>query len=188
MGTGIEKEAQTHIFEPFFTTKEQGKGSGLGLSTVYGIVKQNKGYITVYSEPEMGSSFKIYIPKIIEEDTAFHNTGRPSLPHGSETVLLVDDDDLVRKMTASMLKKLGYHVIACESPLKAISLCCEKKNDIDLLFTDVVMPEINGAALKEKIRAIKPEIKVLFMSGYTSNVIAHHAILEDDVEFIPKPF
>ena len=187
-GMGMTKETRTHIFEPFFTTKEPGKGSGLGLSTVYGIVKQNNGYITVYSEPEMGTTFKIYIPKLMEKSSAFKKGDKVVYPKGSETVLLVEDDDLVRKMTAIMLKKLGYHVVVSESPLKAISLCRDSDNAIDLLLTDVVMPEMNGAALKEKIIAINPDIKVLFMSGYTSNIIAHHGVLEEGVEFIQKPF
>ena len=187
-GIGMDKRTQSQIFEPFFTTKDPSKGSGLGLSTVYGIVKQNNGYIAVYSEPQMGTSFKIYIPQIADKNAPYKKTGIKDLPRGSETILLVDDDEMVRKMTAAMLEKLGYKVIVADSPIKAILMCRENKTGIDLLLTDVMMPEMTGVELKTEILAIEPDVKVLFMSGYTANIIARQGVLEDSVEFMPKPF
>jgi PAS domain S-box-containing protein len=187
-GAGMKKETQSHIFEPFFTTKEVGKGTGLGLATVYGIVKQNGGYINVYSELGRGTTFKIYIPRIMEEDEVRKNTEEVPLASGSGTVLLVEDDDMVRRMTSAMLKKIGYKVIAAETPLNALSYCEKENMRIDILLTDVVMPKMSGKELRDKIKAIRPDIKVLFMSGYTADVILHHGVIDEGVYFVQKPF
>ena len=187
-GTGMEKETLSRIFEPFFTTKEVGKGTGLGLATIYGIVKQNGGYINVYSEPGKGTTFKIYIPRIMEEDEVIEKTEEVSLASGSETVLLVEDDDMVRRMTSAMLKKIGYKVVTAETPLEALSFCEKKDKHIDILLTDVVMPEMSGKDLRDKIKAMRPDIKVLYMSGYTADIILHHGVIDKGVYFVQKPF
>jgi two-component system cell cycle sensor histidine kinase/response regulator CckA len=186
-GAGMDKEILSHIFEPFFTTKEVGKGTGLGLATVYGIVKQNNGFINVYSEPGRGTTFKIYIPRIRGEEITEKNE-ETIVAKGTGTVLLVEDNVMVRGMTTAVLKELGYTVLVAETPQNALSLCESKDTTIDLLMTDVVMPEMNGTELRDKIRAIRPEIKVLFMSGYTSNVIVHRGVLGEGVQFVQKPF
>ncbi len=183
-----DMETITHIFEPFFTTKEVGKGTGLGLATVYGIVKQNNGFINLYSEPGLGTTFKIYIPGFVEEGETEEKIVEPPLSAVVGTVLLVEDDNMVREMTTAMLETIGYKVLNAATPLEALSFCAKKDTLIDLLITDVVMPKMNGPELKNKIEAILPGIKVLFMSGYTSNVIVHHGVLEDGVHFIQKPF
>ena len=187
-GMGMDKQTLANIFEPFFTTKDVGKGTGLGLSTIYGIVKQNEAFINVYSEPGKGSSFKIYIPRTTLK-VEFLGTGeKPVVISGSGTVLLVEDDAMVRGMATAMLKKIGYTVLVTESPSEALLLCKNEDEQIDLLVTDVVMPEMNGSELKDKIEEIRPGIKVLYMSGYTSNVIVNHGVLEEGVYFIQKPF
>ena len=187
-GVGIAKASLPHVFEPFFTTKEFGKGTGLGLSTVYGIVKQNNGFISVYSEPGQGSTFKIYIPRTGE---ALNITARlPEKPakSGSGTILLVEDDEMVLKMVSDMLEALGYMVIASENPQDALSLCEKGVTPIDLVITDVVMPQMSGKELRDKLIARSTDMKILFMSGYTSNIIAQHGVLEEGMQFIQKPF
>lgn len=190
-GCGMDKETLDNIFEPFFTTKELHKGTGLGLATVYGIVKQNKGFINVYSKPDKGTLFKIYFPRYIEsikekEQTPLDNL--ENIEHGYETILLVEDDIPILEMTKMMLQKMGYTVIAAETPQKAVKLAIEHKGKIDLLMSDVVMPLMNGRELTMKITSLYPNIKCLFMSGYTADVIAHHGILDKGVNFIQKPF
>ncbi|OHD70990.1 MAG: hypothetical protein A2W19_07655 [Spirochaetes bacterium RBG_16_49_21] len=187
-GAGMDKETLQHLFEPFFTTKEAGRGTGLGLATVYGIVKQNNGFINVYSEPGKGTTFKIYISRSLEEGDMQKGAEEELVASGSGTVLLVEDDDMVRAMTSEMLEEIGYTVVAAGSPAEAESLCENGDVHIDLLLTDVVMPGISGKELRDRIQAKRPVIKVLFMSGYTSNVIAHHGVLEAGVHFIQKPF
>jgi two-component system cell cycle sensor histidine kinase/response regulator CckA len=187
-GSGMDKETLSHVFEPFFTTKSLGKGTGLGLATVYGIVKQNGGFLNVYSEPEQGTTFKIYIPRIIEESGATEKPVEIAPETVSGRILLVEDDDMVRGMTLAMLEKIGYTVVAAESPLSALSICERGDTHFDLLITDVVMPEISGAELRDRIKAIRAKTKVLFMSGYTSNVIVRHGVLKEDVHFVQKPF
>jgi len=187
-GIGMEKQVLSHIFEPFFTTKEVGKGTGLGLATVYGIVRQNGGYIEVYSELGQGTTFKIYIPRIMEKDEVKEKSEEASLVSGSGTVLLVEDDDMVRRMTSAMLKKIGYNVVAAQTPMDALSFCEKEDVCIDILLTDVVMPEMSGKELRDKIKRILPNIKVLFMSGYTADVILHHGVMDDGVYFVQKPF
>lgn len=188
-GSGMPPETLNKIFEPFFTTKEIGKGTGLGLSTVYGIVKQNDGFINVYSEPEKGTTFKIYLPRCIGGIEAARPEDTSEIPLGrGESVLLVEDDVSILKLGERILKKLGYNILSATSPMEAIQLANELSGRIDLLITDVVMPGMNGRELSEQLRTLYPDIKVLFMSGYTANVIAHRGLLEDGVYFIPKPF
>jgi PAS domain S-box-containing protein len=188
-GCGMDKQTVDKIFEPFFTTKESGKGSGLGLSTVYGIVKQNGGFINVYSEPGQGTSFKIFI-RVHEGDVA-EKIGMTAVdrPLGEgETILLVEDEQGLLTMGQRMLERLKYDVITATSPGEAMALAQKNANKIHLLITDVVMPKMSGKDLAGRIKGFNPNIKVLFMSGYTANVIAHHGVLDQGVHFIAKPF
>ena len=188
-GAGMSQEVRENIFEPFFTTKEVGKGTGLGLSTVYGIVKQNDGFIYVASEPGKGTTFKIYLPRI-EDETAqppsAEITGKR--PTGTETILLVEDDEAILNLGKTILENLGYTVLAASTPRHAVHLVEEHSGDLHLLITDVVMPEMNGRELAEQLGGIRPNLKCLYMSGYTADVIAHRGILEEGVNFITKPF
>ncbi len=187
-GTGMDKETAKHVFEPFFTTKETGKGTGLGLATVYGIIKQNEGFINVYSEPGRGTTFKIYIPRSLEEGEAIKPVEEALITSGTGTVLLVEDDDMVRKITTEMLQAIGYTTLSARTPIEALSFCRNADTRIDLVITDVIMPQFSGKELSDRIKAIRPGAKVLFMSGYSTNVIAHQGILEEGVHFIQKPF
>jgi len=192
-GCGMDAETQAHLFEPFFTTKEKGKGTGLGLATVYGIVKQSGGYVWVYSEPGRGTSFKIYLPRIEEETKApVARDRRPesfsALPKGSETVLLVEDERGVRELAHEYLEMSGYTVIEAADGYTALELASMHAAPIHLLMTDVVMPGISGRELGERIRHIRPEIKILYMSGYTDQSIVQHGILEHDAVLLQKPF
>ncbi|MEI6520119.1 MAG: PocR ligand-binding domain-containing protein [bacterium] len=188
-GCGMDKEMLEHIFEPFFTTKEIGEGTGLGLSTVYGAVKQNNGFINVYSEQKQGTTFMIYLPRYKGEGNNLSIEENEShIENGKETILLVEDEPFFLKLTLNMLCQLGYHVLSASTPFEAIRLVKEHPGEIDLLITDVVMPEMNGRDLAECMLAIHPNIKRLFMSGYTANVIAHRGILDEGVNFIQKPF
>ncbi|MCB0274108.1 MAG: response regulator, partial [Calditrichaeota bacterium] len=177
------------IFEPFFTTKGVGEGTGLGLATVYGIVKQNNGFINVYSEPGQGTSFKIYLPRYAGEDQK-SATSLPTipLPGGNEVLLLVEDELAILNLVKRMLQKIGYRVLIAKNAREAVELAEEFSGDIDLLITDVVMPEMNGRDLSYRLQEIQPELKTLFMSGYTANIIAHHGIVDERVNFIQKPF
>ncbi len=189
-GCGMNKETLTQIFEPFFTTKELGRGTGLGLSTVYGIVRQNKGFINVHSEPGKGTTFKIYIPREMkqEEIEVRENTLRDSEPHGSETLLLVEDESSILKLGKTALERLGYIVLAAETPRMAIQLAEKHAGTIQLLITDLIMPEMNGKELAKRLKIVRPDIKCLFMSGYTDTVIANHGVLEPGIHFLAKPF
>ncbi len=189
-GCGMDKETLAHIFEPFFTTKGVGKGTGLGLATVYGAVKQNNGFIDVYSEPGKGTTFTIYLPRHAGRAAQMRTEGAAAGPalRGHETVLLVEDEPAILKLTTEMLERQGYTVLAAPSPGKAISLVREHPGEIHLLMTDVVMPEMNGRDLAGNLLSIYPHFKILFMSGYTANVIAHHSVLDEGVYFIQKPF
>lgn len=188
-GRGIAPEILDNIFEPFFTTKATGEGTGLGLATVYGIVRQNNGFINVYSEPEKGTSFKIYLPRYRGQiaNKIFNKKDNIPLSQG-EVVLLVEDDPTILKLGERILKELGYVVFSSSSPGKALLLAREHAGDIDLLVTDVIMPEMNGRELSEQLKRLQPNLKVLFMSGYTADVIAHRGILDNGVCFIAKPF
>ena len=188
-GAGMSQEVREKIFEPFFTTKELGKGTGLGLSTVYGIVKQNDGFISVVSEPGKGTTFKIYLPRCevrAAEVPAEHAAVKR--PTGTETILLVEDDEAVLALSKAMLEKLGYTVLAAHTHVHAMHLVKEHPGDIHLLITDVVMPEMNGRELAEQLRVIRPNLKCLYMSGYTADAIAHRGLLDEGLNFIQKPF
>jgi len=187
-GSGVSKEFIEKIFEPFFTTKSLHKGTGLGLSTVYGIVKQNNGFINVYSEIDKGTSIKIYLPKHngLEDVEQVNSVQKLLLSHG-ETILLVEDDKSILKLGERMLNSLGYNVLPASSPTHAIEIVEEDSEEFDLLITDVIMPEMNGRMLSEHLQIKKPNLKTLFMSGYTANVIAHRGILDKGVFFIQKP-
>jgi two-component system cell cycle sensor histidine kinase/response regulator CckA len=188
-GCGMDQSTMSHIFEPFYTTKAMGKGTGLGLATVYGIVKQNSGFINVYSEPGQGTSFKIYLPRHAggSEQAQAQGAARPVL-RGQETILVVEDEPASLKMIAIMLEKQGYTILQASTPSQAIRLARENAGRIHLVMTDVVMPEMNGRDLVKNLLSFCPRLKSLFMSGYTANVIAHHGILDGGVRFIQKPF
>ncbi|MDR3554034.1 MAG: PAS domain S-box protein [Syntrophobacteraceae bacterium] len=188
-GRGMSKNVLDHIFEPFFTTKDVGQGTGLGLATVYGIVKQNQGFIHVYSEPEKGTTFRICLPGL-KGETGGGETESPAgkPPEGTETVLLVEDEQSILKLGKVILKRQGYSVLTAGKPSEAIRLVEQYPGDIQLLITDVIMPEMNGKELAERITSIKPGIRCLFMSGYTADIIARHSIIEEGVDFIQKPF
>jgi len=188
-GVGIAPENLARIFEPFFTTKELGKGTGLGLSMVYGIVKQSGGNIWVYSEPGRGTSFKIYFPLASgPADSVAPDHAPVSRHRGAETILLAEDDEQVRELASEALSAAGYSVLAAETPQAAISICRNHGAKIDLLLTDVVMPIIGGRELARQLIAIRPELRVLYMSGYTPQAILHHGELEANTFFIQKPF
>ena len=188
-GCGMDENTLQNIFEPFFTTKKIGEGTGLGLSTVYGIVKQNKGFVNVYSKPGKGTTFKIYLPKFTKKDLHCKNNLIPEHPlHGNETILLVEDEPMILEITTRVLKNLGYRVLSARKPAEAIKQAGDYGEKIHLLITDVIMPKMNGRELAEKILLLYPEIKCLYMSGYTANVIAYHGVLLEGVNFIPKPF
>lgn len=190
-GVGMDKETQRHIFEPFYTTKELGKGTGLGLSTVYGAVKQNNGFINIYSEQGQGTTFSIYLPREADSrntEAAVEEGTIAQTARGQETILLVEDDPAILNVTLQMLEGQGYSVLKANSPGEALQLVGEQSGMIHLLMTDVVMPEMNGSDLAKKILASYPQIKQLFMSGYTADVIAHHGVLDEGVHFIQKPF
>ena len=188
-GCGMDRETIDNLFEPFFTTKGVSEGTGLGLATVYGIVKQNDGFINVYSEPGKGTTFKLYLPRHAGElSREYAGSAGEFERGGDETVLLVEDELSIMKLGKRMLEILGYEVVAANRPVEAIRLAEEHEGSIDLLFTDVVMPEMNGRDLADKLQELYPGIKTLFMSGYTANVIAHHGVLDDNVNFIQKPF
>jgi two-component system cell cycle sensor histidine kinase/response regulator CckA len=188
-GCGMNKETLGKLFEPFFTTKQVGQGTGLGLATVYGIVKQNNGFINVYSEPGQGTTFKIYLPRHAAKTQQMQKEGpAEQVGRGHETILLVEDEPAILRMTTTMLERQGYKVLAASTPGEAIRLAEEYPGEIHLLITDVVMPEMNGRDLAKNILSLYPSLKRLFMSGYTANVIAHHGVLDYGVNFIQKPF
>jgi PAS domain S-box-containing protein len=188
-GQGMSKEVKAHIFEPFFTTKERGSGTGLGLATTYGAVKQSGGSIEVYSEVGAGTTFKIYLPRVEEEaNTPVNDTRPPDLPEGTETILLVEDEDTVRALGFRILGELGYRVMQARNGEEAIALAARRGERIDLLLTDVVMPGMSGGELARRMVLHRPEMKVLFTSGHTDDAIVHQGVLDEGVLFLGKPF
>jgi PAS domain S-box-containing protein len=186
-GTGIDKYNLEHIFEPFFTTKEIGKGTGLGLSTVYGIVAQNKGFIGVQSKIGEGTTFFIYFPRYMGE-AGTESTSKLSALDGSGTILLVEDEEMVRNMTDEILRRMGYSLIVAKTPQEAITICENSENNIDLILTDVVMPGMNGLQMVERINEIRPGIRVLYMTGYTADMLTERGLVEGEMNILRKPF
>ncbi|MBM9518480.1 cache domain-containing protein [Desulforhopalus vacuolatus] len=190
-GSGIEPEIQNKIFEPFFTTKSMGKGTGLGLATVYGIVKQNNGFINIYSEPDKGTTIKVYLSRHTGQTVEIHREAEAALEiplsHG-ETILLVEDNEPLLDLSKKMMEDLGYTVLATTASNNAVSLAQEYDGEINLLLTDVVMPEMNGLELSKQLQSLYPDMKILFMSGYAANIITNRGVLEAGSFFIPKPF
>ena len=189
-GCGIEEEIREQLFDPYFTTKEVGKGTGLGLPTVYGIVKQNNGFINVYSEPGEGTTFKLSFPSREETKPSLYSAKKTTgqIPTGTETVLVVEDEKTILQMSKQMLERLGYTVETAGSPAEALQISNEYDGTIHLLVTDVVMPEMNGRDLSGQMVKSHPGLKTLYMSGYTADVIAHHGVLDEGLQFIQKPF
>ena len=188
-GSGMDRETISRIFEPFFTTKEKGRGSGLGLATVYGIVRQSGGHIWVYSEPGLGTTFKIYLPRITPaSDALARTTPAACVSTAAETILLVEDSKLLAKVTRDFLQGDGYQVLMASHPREAIGIAENHRAPIHLLLTDVVMPDMNGRELAERLLAKRPEMKVLYMSGYTNGILSEHAFRAEDSAFIEKPF
>jgi PAS domain S-box-containing protein len=188
-GCGMDAQTQARIFEPFFTTKEVGKGTGLGLATVYGIVRQSEGSIWVYSEVGRGTTFKIYLPFVdASVPQVVTKTENDELLRGTETVLLVEDEEVVREMATEILRDCGYHVLKAHHPQEALDLAADYEGEIHLMLTDVVMPLMSGRQLAEQLMPVRPDMKVLYMSGYTDDAIVHHGVLEEGTAFIAKPF
>ncbi len=189
-GMGMDEETRDHIFEPFFTTKEQGKGTGLGLSTVYGIVQQNDGYITVESETDRGTTFSIYLPSVPDTYDSPSVLGPPeeNQPLATQTVLVVEDEPMMRKLMSRLLSKAGYEVLEAGHGGEALLLCEQFEGNIDLLLTDVVMPQMGGHQLAERLLEVRPNVKVIYTSGYTDEAVIHHDDFAEDTAFIQKPF
>jgi PAS domain S-box-containing protein len=188
-GSGMDSETQSHIFEPFFTTKGVGKGTGLGLSTVYGIVKQSGGSLSVYSEVEKGTAFKIYLPRVdVLDESAEIVCETEEAPRGHEMVLLVEDEDVVRNLSKEILETYGYSVLVASNGREGLGVGKEFQGKIDLVITDVIMPLMSGREMAEGLRTIRPDTRVLFMSGFTDDAIVHHGVLDETVFFIQKPF
>jgi PAS domain S-box-containing protein len=188
-GTGMDAKTLSHVFEPFFTTKAVGKGTGLGLSTVYGVVKQSGGHVTAYSEPGVGTTFKIYLPRV--EDLPEEARGSPRQPRqagGTETILVVEDEEAVRRLACRSLESHGYKVLPAAGASEALLVCEKHAGEIHLMFTDVVMPLLSGRELAQRVAALRPRMKVLFMSGYTDDAIVQHGVLDADTPFLQKPF
>jgi len=183
----MSPEVRARIFEPFFTTKEQGKGTGLGLATVFGIVRQSGGHLAVYSELGTGSAFKLYLPRVDRPQDPTLFTQPPKVLTGNETILLAEDEPQVRTIAARILRRNGYRVWEAPSPSEALAIADKQGALLDVLLTDVVMPEMSGRKLAEQLTARLPRLKVLYMSGYTDDAIIRHGILEPGVSFIQKP-
>src|SRR5665213_521801 len=189
-GTGMSKAVKARLFEPFFSTKEVGQGTGLGLSTCYGIVKQSDGHISVESEPSQGTTFKIYLPQTEQQATTpIHSPVSHDLPRGTETILFVEDDPALRDMASALLKRIGYTVLAAANGIEALSLKQQRGTErIDLLFTDVVMPHMGGRELADRVQALSPRTRILFTSAYAENAIVDQGLLNEGVDILKKPF
>jgi signal transduction histidine kinase len=188
-GSGMSDEVRQHVFEPFYTTKEGSGGTGLGLATVYGVVKQSGGSIGVYSEPGSGAAFKVYLPRVFETaEVPVAPSLEPEVPAGTETILLAEDDEAVRSIAVLALTRAGYRLLAADSGPMALQLAADHAGAIHLLVTDVVMREMSGRQLAEELGRVRPETRILYMSGYTENTIVHHGVLDPGVEFLAKPF
>lgn len=188
-GCGIPENIRTHIFEPFFTTKAAEQGTGLGLSIVYGIVQQSGGNIEVYSEPGKGTTFKIYLPQVSTKSRELKPTMlKPELPRGSETVLVVEDDTVIRSLVTRVLERHGYKVLEAAGVRQAVRICQTYSKPINLLITDVIMPEASGPKLARQLQELRPSLAVLYMSGYTNGIIAYHGVTDAEVSFLQKPF
>jgi two-component system, cell cycle sensor histidine kinase and response regulator CckA len=189
-GTGMSEAVKARVFEPFFSTKGVGQGTGLGLSTCHGIVKQSGGHISVYSESGRGTTFKIYLPHVEQQaKISAKRLDSPDLPSGTETILLVEDDPALREMAATLLRRLGYTVFTAANGVEALSLKHERNTGhVDLLFTDVVMPHMSGKELADRVRVLYPHTKILFTSAYTENAIVHQGVLDKGVALLQKPF
>jgi two-component system cell cycle sensor histidine kinase/response regulator CckA len=187
-GAGMDEAMISRIFEPFFTTKAVGRGTGLGLATIYGIVKQNGGLIGVHSELGHGTTFKIYLPRAAEEDDLTREDGESTPAVRAARILLVEDDEMVRKLTFSMLERLGHTVVVAATPSECLKIAGNADVSFDLLITDVVMPEMSGVELRDRFKAMRPEMRVLFVSGYTANIVVHHGVLDDETTLLLKPF
>ena len=188
-GIGMDKETQARIFEPFFTTKEQGKGTGLGLATVFGIVKQSRGHIWVYSEPGCGSTFKVYFPRIDEQASRYKSWLHLTVPKGgTESILVVEDEEPVRILVSGVLKSGGYRVTIARNATEALAIFQGSTDPIHLMITDVVMPGLSGGQLAERAKSVIPKIKVLYMSGYTQDAVVNQGELTEGTPFLPKPF
>jgi CheY-like chemotaxis protein len=188
-GIGMDAATQAHVFEPFFTTKEQGKGTGLGLSTVFGIVKQSNGHVDVYSESGRGTTFKVYLPLLVEDaTTATTPSAIWEVPRGTETILLVEDEEAIRELARIALQSYGYTLLEAPDGEDALRVGSAHSTPIDLLVTDVVMPKMSGPELAERLQKVHPEMQVLYISGYTDDAIVRHRIVADGVAFLHKPF
>jgi CheY-like chemotaxis protein len=187
-GKGMSQETMEHLFEPFYTTKEVGKGTGLGLSTVYGIARQHDGFIDVQSEVGFGATFRICFPKARGAATGVRREADGAAPQGTETVLVVEDDESILKLVQSHLRRLGYRVLVAHKPGDAVRLVQRHEGPLQLLLTDVVMPELNGKQLHERLLSLRPGMKALFMSGYTAELISQRGVVEAGTVFIQKPF
>jgi CheY-like chemotaxis protein len=187
-GCGMDSETVAHLFEPFFTTKQRGSGTGLGLSLVYGIVRQSGGLVEVDSEPGRGTTFKVYFPRVLEASGPDPSISHPTPLTGSETVLLTEDEDEVRWLTKDILEMNGYTVLEASSGTEALRLSKSYAGEIHLLLTDVVMPGGGGGELARQIKSERPGIKILFMSGYPDDAMVRHGVLDADAAFIQKPF
>jgi len=188
-GHGMDRETRERVFEPFFSTKSREQGTGLGLSTVHGIVKRSGGHIQVYSEPDRGTTFRVYLPAAdVPEGSAVTEVRETGAEHGQGTILLCEDDQAVRDLAVRILEAAGYTVLPASSGLEARALVTDHSGTVDLLVTDVIMTDTDGRQLSDALQAVRPGLPTLFISGYTSNLIAHHGVLAEGVEFLSKPF